>query len=122
MLSFFVAKIARVIAVSTGRDTPEFPYFAEMVVGGYIIIVTHLVWVARRHLRDVARKAFSVRPVPATRTPEPKPPSASEESSVVRFAKPGVMAFETLFEIVSARRDAAVRPEVALPSALLRFI
>ena len=78
-------------------------------------------WASIRRRSDV-RNGFSVRPEPATRTPEPKPPSDSDESSVVRLAKPGVMAFETLFEIVSARRDAAVRPEVAFPSALFRFI
>ncbi len=72
--------------------------------------------------RSEVRKGFSVRPDPETRTPDPKPPSESDESSVVRLPKPGVMAFDTLLEIVSARRDAAVRPEVAFPRALFRFI
>ncbi len=59
VLSFFTAKFAKLIAVTTGRDSAGFPFFAQLVVGGYVALTAHLVWVARRHLKRAARLAFS---------------------------------------------------------------
>jgi hypothetical protein len=58
-ISYLLLRVSRVVVASLGREAPRWPYEGEQSVGAYVVLAGILVWIARDHLRQVLRRAWT---------------------------------------------------------------
>lgn len=76
-LFYWLLRLEAVAAVALGYQIPGFPFDREQSLGGYIALALMLLWVGRRHLRDVVLRTLGRGPA------EDKEEALSYRASVV---------------------------------------